>query len=139
MKIKLSIFSVLILGTSYCIGQTSSIDIKNVDESIVQILEGTGIPGFSIAVIYNGKTEFYKTYGVKHIESDDRVNDQTIFEAASLTKPVIAYCAMKMAAQKLLDLDKPLYKYLFFSLLNKELAHISSKSFDSIFQIIFSA
>lgn len=112
MKIKLSIFSVLILGTSYCIGQTSSIDIKNVDESIVQILEGTGIPGFSIAVIYNGKTEFYKTYGVKHIESDDRVNDQTIFEAASLTKPVIAYCAMKMAAQKLLDLDKPLYKYL---------------------------
>jgi CubicO group peptidase (beta-lactamase class C family) len=63
-------------------------------ENIPQFLEVAAIPGFSLALINNATTEFYKAYGVKRIGADDRVNHRTVFEAASLTKPVMAYCAL---------------------------------------------
>lgn len=37
------------------------------------------------------------------------VAETTIFEAASLSKPVFAYIVLKMAEHGELDLDKPLY------------------------------
>ena len=36
------------------------------------------------------------------------------FEAASITKPVFAFAVMRLAEKGLIDLDKPLYKYLEF-------------------------
>jgi CubicO group peptidase (beta-lactamase class C family) len=96
-----------------CAGaQTESIDSKNIDKSIVEILEGAGIPGFSLAIIEGGETTFVQTYGVKLEKSNELVDRKTIFEAASLTKPIVAYCAMKLVGQKRLNLDSPLYKYL---------------------------
>jgi CubicO group peptidase (beta-lactamase class C family) len=40
------------------------------------------------------------------------VNDQTLFEAASVSKPIFAYFVMRMVEKGLLNLDTPLYKYL---------------------------
>lgn len=39
------------------------------------------------------------------------VTNQTVFEAASISKPVFAYFIMKQVEKGLLDLDKPLYEY----------------------------
>ena len=70
------------------------------------------IPGLSIAVIRKSKVIWTRGFGVTNSETKARVNDHTVFEAASLTKPVFAYAVLKLVDSGKLDLDTPLVKYL---------------------------
>ncbi len=72
------------------------------------------IPGVSVALVKDGKLVYHKNFGVKNNLSQEKVTDSTLFEAASITKPVFAFAVMRLAEKGLIDLDKPLYKYLPF-------------------------
>ena len=119
MRIKPFLFCALTLVASCSLAQSHHIDSNEMDENMVRLMELAGIPGLSIAVINQGETEFYGTYGVKRAETHEPVDSQTLFEAASLTKPIVAYCALKLAEQNLLDPDRPLHTYLAY----KDAAH----------------
>ena len=73
-----------------------------------------GIPGISLGLIKDGKLVFHKTYGYKNNSTKQPVDDETLFEAASITKPVFAYVVMRLAERGEIDLDKPLAEYLEF-------------------------
>jgi len=70
------------------------------------------IPGVSIALLRGGKTYWLHAFGVRNTKTNVPVNADTIFEAASLSKPVIAYGVLKLVDQGKLDLDAPLSNYL---------------------------
>jgi len=70
-----------------------------------------GVPGVAIAVVDRGKLAWNSGFGVKNILTRDPVREDTLFEAASMTKPVFAYVVMRLADEKRLDLDKPLVAY----------------------------
>jgi CubicO group peptidase (beta-lactamase class C family) len=72
------------------------------------------IPGVSLALIKNGQIVYHKTYGIKNTNTKDPVNDETLFEAGSVTKPVFTFAVMRLVERGILDLDKPLYQYLPF-------------------------
>lgn len=77
------------------------------------------IPGVSLALIKNGKMMYHKTYGVKNTFTKEEVDENTLFEAASITKPVFGFAVMRLVERGLIDLDKPLHQYLPF----EEIAH----------------
>jgi len=70
------------------------------------------IPGLSIAVIRDGKIVWTGAFGVKSVATGAPCDEETIFEAASLTKPLFAYLALLYVADGKLDLDIPLVNYL---------------------------
>jgi len=70
-----------------------------------------GVPGIAIAVVDRGALAWSRSFGVKNILTRDPVREDTLFEAASMTKPVFAYVVMRLADEKRLDLDKPLAAY----------------------------
>lgn len=70
------------------------------------------IPGLTIACIGNGRPAGVRYFGVADGKSGAPVTDSTRFEAASLTKVVTAYLAMRMVGSGQLALDKPLRDYL---------------------------
>nr|WP_243396975.1 serine hydrolase domain-containing protein [Allomuricauda parva] len=70
------------------------------------------IPGVSFAIINDGKVAYRNTFGYANKEEKIAVSDKTIFEAASLSKSVFAFFAMKYVEEGRLDLDKPLFEYL---------------------------
>jgi CubicO group peptidase (beta-lactamase class C family) len=70
------------------------------------------VPGLSIAVIREGKIAWTGAFGVKNTETGEFCDEETIFEAASLTKPLCAYLALLYVAEGKLDLDTPLIDYL---------------------------
>jgi CubicO group peptidase (beta-lactamase class C family) len=53
---------------------------------------------------------YYKATGIKN-EKRDPIDTATVFEAASMTKPVFAYAVHKLVQKGVLSLDTPLYKY----------------------------
>ncbi|MFK8012001.1 MAG: serine hydrolase domain-containing protein, partial [Marinicellaceae bacterium] len=66
-----------------------------------------GVPGVSVAVIKDFKIHWLKHYGVTDKETGDAVNDDTLFQAGSISKPVAAYGALKYVEKGKLSLDKP--------------------------------
>lgn len=85
---------------------------SQIDHFIETYCDYYGIPGVSLAVIKDGKLFYHKTYGVSNTMTGEKVNDNTLFEAASITKPVFAFAIERLAERGVINLDKPLYEYL---------------------------
>lgn len=69
------------------------------------------VPGLSVAVIDRGGVSAHG-YGVRSAEAGGSVDADTIFEAASLSKTIFAYCVMQLVAAGKLELDRPLGSYV---------------------------
>ncbi|RDC65610.1 serine hydrolase [Adhaeribacter pallidiroseus] len=93
-------------------GSQQSLLIAKLNQTIPQLLDSASIPGLAISVIRDGKMAYTQVYGVKSIETKEKMAINTVFEAASLSKPVFAYACLQLVDQGLLNLDKPLYTYL---------------------------
>ncbi len=48
----------------------------------------TGVPGVSVAIVYQDKVMYLKGFGVREVGKTDAVNEDTVFQIASLSKPV---------------------------------------------------
>jgi CubicO group peptidase (beta-lactamase class C family) len=77
-----------------------------------QLLKDGRVPGLSFAIIRDGKIVETKALGVRDASTAIPVDDNTIFEAASLSKPVFAYAVLQLVDARVLSLDTPLSKYV---------------------------
>lgn len=69
------------------------------------------VPGVSLAVIEDGRVAFAHAYGLAEAGSDRRVGPDTLFQAASLSKPVAAVAALRLVDQDRLALDEDVNEY----------------------------
>jgi CubicO group peptidase (beta-lactamase class C family) len=76
------------------------------------LMKETGVPGVAIALVSNRTLVWSGQYGLAHVKTGERVTDETMFEACSMTKPVFGYLAMKLVESGKLELDRPLIEYL---------------------------
>ncbi len=70
------------------------------------------IDGVSIAVLRHGRVEAVLPYGKSNNAVSPAVSAASVFQAASLGKPVLAELVLQLAAEGLIDLDRPLTSYL---------------------------
>ncbi|MBN1270891.1 MAG: beta-lactamase family protein [Candidatus Aminicenantes bacterium] len=61
--------------------------------SLAERMEAYHVPGVSIAVINKGKVAWARGYGFADEEKEQRATPQTLFQAASVSKPVAAAAA----------------------------------------------
>jgi CubicO group peptidase (beta-lactamase class C family) len=64
------------------------------------------VPGVSVAVINNGKIEWAKSYGVQEIGGHKSVTPETLFQAASISKPIAAMAMLRLVQENKLNLDE---------------------------------
>src|SRR4051794_3879551 len=81
---------------------------KQFPEQILNLMNTAEVPGLSIATIDDGKIGWIGSFGVKDTKTAERVDAQTVFPAASLSKVVFAYGVLKLVDEGKLDLDAPL-------------------------------
>lgn len=82
--------------------------IKNrtvVGMSLAERMKFYKTPGVSIAVINNGRIEWVRGYGVKKAGTDEKITPETLFQAASISKPVAAVAALRLVEEGKLSLD----------------------------------
>ena len=63
-------------------------------------------------MIKDSRVVYHRGFGVKNTATREPVTDDTVFEAASMTKPVFAYIVLRLVDRGVLTLDAPLYTYL---------------------------
>jgi CubicO group peptidase (beta-lactamase class C family) len=63
-------------------------------------------PGVSIAVMDAGVVEWARGYGVTHAGAGAAVTPRTLFQAASISKPVVAFVALRLVERGVLSLDE---------------------------------
>ena len=95
----------------------------DLEGSIPGFLKKGHVPGLQIALIRDGKIAWSGAFGVANAVTREQVTSETIFEAASLTKPFFAYLAMKLVDEGLLNLDIPLVNYVPREAIEKGLGH----------------
>jgi CubicO group peptidase (beta-lactamase class C family) len=76
-------------------------------ERLKDLLDRQSVIGASLALVNDG-TVNVATAGVKDIATGDPVNLGTVFDAASLTKPLVAYAVLQLCDKGVLGLDDPL-------------------------------
>ena len=69
------------------------------------LMERLHVPGLSIAVVKDFKLHWARAYGVADVAAGRPVDTHTRFQAASISKPVTALAALRLAQAHRLDLD----------------------------------
>ena len=85
--------------------------VAELDALIPGWMAETVVPGVSIAVVQNAQLVWRKGFGVRDASTKAPVDDATVFEAQSMSKPVFAYLVMQLRGKGVLDLDTPLSTY----------------------------
>jgi CubicO group peptidase (beta-lactamase class C family) len=82
------------------------------DRRVPELMRAGDVPGLSMAVLRDGKLFWSGAFGAANPSTGAPVRPDTIFQAASLSKPVFAYVVLRLADRGVLGLDTPLITYL---------------------------
>ncbi len=81
-------------------------------DSIVQsAMSRTGVPGVAVAVVYHDKVVYSKGFGVREVGKPDAVDPDTVFQVASVSKPVASTIVAGVVGHKTIGWDDPVIKY----------------------------
>ncbi|WP_391201516.1 serine hydrolase domain-containing protein [Psychrobacillus sp. L4] len=78
--------------------------LKNIN--IEEQMKYYNVLGLSIALLENGQIIGTENYGLLEVESDRKVNENSIFSACSISKFLTGMIAIKLIEEGLLDLDE---------------------------------
>ena len=101
-----------LIGDEGVLRSPGPVNPEELDRFVQAYLEYYKIPGISVAVIKDSRVVYHRGFGVKNTATAEPVTRDTVFEAASMTKPVFAYTVLRLVDRGVLKLDTPLYTYL---------------------------
>lgn len=91
------------------ISSTTQSNFFENDQEIEKWLKQNNVPTLGIGIINNGKLQEIKVFG--ELKKGVTAPYNTIWNVASLTKPITAIVALKLISSGKWNLDEPLYKY----------------------------
>ena len=91
--------------------QVKHAQIDSIDSRVAELMILSDVPGMSLGIVENGVLVVERGYGTRRGTDGTAVDAETVFEAASLSKPVAAYVVLQLVDEGTLDLDRPLVEY----------------------------
>jgi CubicO group peptidase (beta-lactamase class C family) len=86
--------------------------VAKLDGLAQDLMTKSGIPGMAVAVVHDGKTLYAKGFGVKDVRNGDaaenRVDADTVFQLASLSKPLGATVVAHQVGLNAIGWDTPI-------------------------------
>ncbi len=81
------------------------------DRIVGDVMDKTGIPGVAVAVVYGDKAVYEQGYGVRSTATKQPVKPETVFQIASLSKPVSATIMAGLAGEGVFAWGDPIADY----------------------------
>lgn len=85
-----------------------SIETRTLDTFFQNATREAAIPGLSFAFINDGRIVYQTVAGRRDLVDERPVTSETIFEAASLSKPLFGAFVVHLAERGVIDIDQPL-------------------------------
>jgi CubicO group peptidase (beta-lactamase class C family) len=101
--------------------QVTSNASDNIDDYVTDIMQESAIPGMAVAKFVDGEVTFIGTYGHADIASNRLVTQDTQFNIASISKPIMGAVMLMLVDQGKLDIDADINTYLPFPVDNPHL------------------
>ena len=114
--LQLSLISFLLMSSSLLAQSTKQKNNQDLnaefDVYAQKAVKDWNIPGLAVVVVKNNQVVFKKTYGVKSLQTNEPVNNDTYFACASTTKAMTATAMGILVDQGKVKWDDPVIKYL---------------------------
>ncbi len=85
-----------------------------IKDNVPRYMEAGKLPGFSIAVVREGKTIYAGGFGLRDTVNDLPATPDTLYGIGSITKSFVAIAVMQLVEKGLLNLDDPVSDHLQF-------------------------
>src|SRR6478672_12053458 len=86
--------------------------VAKLDGIAEDLMKKSGIPGMAVAVVHGGKTVYSKGFGVKDVRSGEKVDADTVFQLASLSKSLSATVVAHQVGTNAISWDTPIVSKL---------------------------
>jgi len=81
------------------------------DDIVASVMESTGVPGVAVAVVYDDQVVHEQGYGVRNTESREPVTAETVFQLASMSKPISSTVMAGLVGEEAFAWDDPVAQY----------------------------
>ena len=85
---------------------------RDADLFLRDLMRTSQLSALSVAVVQDGRIVFERVLGFVGKKSGKPAGPETVFRAASLSKPVFSYLVMKLVDEGLLEIDQPLAGFI---------------------------
>lgn len=82
------------------------------DTTVGALLRAARVTGIGIAILNDGRVSYLNAYGFRDKEQKLPLTPDSVMTSASLSKAAFALMVMQLVQDGILDLDKPVYRYL---------------------------
>lgn len=86
--------------------------VGQLDGMVEELLAKSGIPGMAVAVVHGGKTVYAKGFGVTDVKTGAKVDPDTVFQLASMSKPLGATVVAHQVGRGAIGWDTPIVSKL---------------------------
>lgn len=76
-----------------------------------RVIADGGVPGLAIAVVYQDQVVYLKGFGVREAGKTDQVTPDTVFQLASMSKPIASTIVAALVSDGVVSWDDPIIKY----------------------------
>jgi D-alanyl-D-alanine-carboxypeptidase/D-alanyl-D-alanine-endopeptidase len=84
----------------------------SVTRYITALLQKANVHGLAVSIVNNQELVYQQYFGLRDKRKNEPFTPGTIWYGASLSKTILADVALQLAAEGLIHLDTPLYRYL---------------------------
>ncbi|MGP4012842.1 serine hydrolase [Streptomyces sp. 4N124] len=81
--------------------------VAALDDSVRRGMDETGVPGAAVAVVYKDRVVHLEGFGVRQVGQSAKVGPDTVFELASLSKPLASTVVAGAVGDKTIGWDDP--------------------------------
>lgn len=118
MKKHLLVLLLSVLAICKIQAQNFNSQVSNAEAGIKEVMDSSNVVGFSVAVVKHHKIIYTHSFGLKDIEKNIPLTDNSIFRIASISKSFTATSIMQLVEAGKLSLDDDFSKLVGFPVRN---------------------
>ena len=92
--------------------------VESLDNIVGTAMERTGVPGIAVAVVYRDQVLYSRGYGVREVGYQAPIDTDTVFQLASISKPIASTVVAALVGRGLADWSDPVRDHLPFFVLS---------------------